>query len=195
MGEKIALIDNDYIQHLMQINLENEELWLNLIQRLFSALGYKIKIHELVYKNELMDKGTSENMKKKSRNLVNNEIVTIACVEEIRTDYMQKMYYEMIFEEICRYILGEMPVGNVWTEWRRKSSLGEIHSLSMCATLGYDLFLSDDSDSKEIMRFIDEKFVDQNIKVFNRNDSMELALESNGTSFSKNERRLIKKRW
>ncbi len=58
---------------------------------------------------------------------------------------------------------------SVFTYWKRQSSLGEIHSISLCIITGCGVFLSDDNDSQYLANIIKNQFM-QEISVYSRSD-------------------------
>jgi len=188
----IALIDNDFIQHLTKVEYGDEEQWKDLIDRLFKALDYSLAFHELLYRNEVLDEGTSSIVKRRVLGLIKEEKVFIESISIIKKDTSKTEYYKIVFEEICNDILGKKPVDDIFKDWKRGKSLGEIHSLSMCVVCNYKLFLSDDDDSKKIRSFLKRKFVENSICVYNRDECLDMAIE-NGASFKRLEKRILKR--
>ena len=192
--KETALIDNDFVQHLAEIEYIDEDHWKDLILRLFIALDCSLAFHELLYRNEVMDISNSDVVKKRIAGFVKDGHIEIKNLDIIQSDSAREEYYGIVFEEVCNDILGYIPVKDIFNDWSRGNSLGEIHSLTMCAVCGYALFLSDDSDAQRIRVFLQRKFMANSINVYNRENCLEVALE-NGGAFGRLEKRLIKKRF
>ena len=105
-------------------------------------------------------------------------------------DEDKRAYYMFLVPELYYALRGEqLPEGtNILTYWKRKCSLGEIHTVSMCLVTSCSLFLSDDGDSKALMNIVLEKFA-AHIDVYNRNDVIACYQNSGATGLSRNDKR------
>lgn len=191
----VALIDNDFIQQLAGLDYEDDK-WIKMLSAMFEGLGCKAGIHELVYHNEMMDGGASAKTRGRIQNLCDNQVVEIKPLDEIKSNIIKKKYYEMVFKEICKEFHGYVIDIDIFYDWKKKCSLGEIHSLTMCASEGYGIFLSDDHGSKKIAEVINARFVpgEKAIKVYDRKEAVDILQQNNIVHIPKYERKMIKRK-
>ncbi len=194
-GNDVALIDNDFIQQLAGLNYEDEK-WLKMLSAMFVGLGCKAGIHELVYDNEMMDDGAPARAKGRIHFLCDNQVVEIMPLDEIKNNILKKKYYEMVFKEIYKEFHGDVIEIDIFNDWKKKCSLGEIHSLTMCASEGYGIFLSDDHGSKKIAEVINARFVhgEKAIKVYDRKEAVDKLQQNDIVHIPKHERKMIKRK-
>ena len=66
-----------------------------------------------------------------------------------------------IANECLNYFYGDLifdTLEELWGFWAKRRSLGELHSLTMCAVCSCGMFLSDDKGSKRIKDYIKMRF-------------------------------------
>ena len=187
---KEVAIDNDFVNHLVEIDYEQDALE-KLLLNYFGELSYLPIMHELVFQHEVINGADT-----------NNKIRVIACFEKGIFDRKRldtflytsdrRDYYISVFEELYRDFKGllPMPKDSILNSWHSNCSFGEVHTISMCCLLECDVFLSDDSDSKRLATILEDKFA-FSINVYNRSDTVE-EIKRIGTSLNKFERKLIK---
>jgi hypothetical protein len=124
-------------------------------------------MHELVHKHEVIAPTTT------IQAIFDNKIVHI--LEFIAAlSLEEKEYYKMIVSELYNRFRGSsFPVNNILSDWKAGESLGEVHSIAMCVFFEYDMFLSDDHESKALSHIAKEAFSGiPNIRTFNRQDAL-----------------------
>lgn len=138
MLEKVA-IDTDFLDHLVTIQ-RHEDVY-DLICRFFQALGVAPNMHPLVFENEIAVKDNQI-----SKKLFENHIVCVPTFQEICQGIAGgKRYYEQMLAQIYYDFMGtDYPCADICTDWKAQKSLGEVHTVVMCAFLLWDCFLSDD---------------------------------------------------
>ena len=160
-----AAIDNDFLSHITEINRPQAEI-AALTKRVLDGLGLQAVMHPLIYEKELLQ--TS-----KSKFMFDNKIIHKASFADIfQNDDERKAYYCFLVPELYKRIKGydlDTHGADVFTHWKSRDSLGEVHSMSMCLVSGCGIFLSDDNDSKQLKGFIERDFSEV-ISVYNRDD-------------------------
>lgn len=187
INEQTAVIDNDFINHLVESGLDDERLVVNL-RTAFSELKLSAVMHPLVYEKELL-KGNSRIDK-----LFSMSVVEKAEFEDIfQGDSGRKAYYLFLVKNLYRSLMGEpLPVSDekILSYWVRKHSLGEVHSVSMCLVCGCAVFLSDDGDSKALKRIVENQTMGK-IEVYNRQEFFDKHLSEGETRIERKERRSL----
>lgn len=189
---KEAVIDNDFIEHLLQTDWPDEDGGIaSLVKDFFQDLQLKPIMHELVYEYELMDVSTPQEIKDTAGDFFDTGVVVKKDICAFLPDCTAKRYYEKVFREIYHDFKGDVPIGDILGEWKRKCSLGEVHSTTMCVILECDVFLSDDDDSCKLQRIVKEKF-SFDIQVQNRRAACD-AIRKRGekTLLNKKKRRAL----
>lgn len=170
-----AAIDNDFINHLSETKIEDDQ-FVQILGKLFSAVEMKAIMHPLVYENELL-KSNQRVMR-----LFQKEVVHKVSFSDITGDIgTKKQYYAYLVKSFYFELLGEEFPANddrIQDFWKSKSNLGEIHTCAMCLLCGCLIFLSDDRDSQKLARFIEQKNMNS-IKVYNRQDLIKDYRERN----------------
>lgn len=88
----------------------------------------------------------------------------------------------------------EYPCPDVINGWVSQRSLGEVHTVVMCALLSYDCFLSDDRDAAKYLQGIVDRRLSWKVNIYNRQNRCEYIrtlppeLRSN---LSRNELRML----
>ena len=162
---EIALIDNDFVQHLAEIKCEADRE--ELVQSVFDAMNVTAKMHELVYKHEFMDINDA-------RKFFDDGIFLIQSLKEIfGDDAAKETYYGILISELYKKKTGKeistIGINDVLCDWVKKKSLGEYHSLAACLVGGYAIFLSDDRGSKSIVDIIDADYK-KRVTVYSREE-------------------------
>ncbi len=164
INSRSAAIDNDFINHLAETRIEDDKL-VCILGKLFSAVEMEAIMHPLVYDNEL-----PKNNQRVMR-LFQDEVVHRVDFSDITGDIdAKKQYYAFLVKNFYFELLGEeFPESDerIPYHWKARSSLGEIHTCAMCLLCGCLIFLSDDRDSRELARIIEQKNM-CSIKVYNR---------------------------
>ncbi|MBE5912367.1 hypothetical protein [Pseudobutyrivibrio sp.] len=188
----IALVDNDFMHKIASIVMQESE-WISLVGRLFHDLGCIAGVHSLVYINEMMDVSAPEHGKNRIKSLTEKEMLLIQDLNKILYDDDLRNYYKIVFMEICNEYYGEVPIEDIFTQWKRNCSLGEIHSITMCVLFEFGIFLSDDIGSKTIARsVVENKLCPNTIIVYSREDAIDYINSSVHSTLKKNEKRMIK---
>ena len=184
INSNAAMIDNDFLDHVVSMNFNSTEI-VRILSVVFSGLNVEPMIHPLVVQNEVLVDST------KISAVLNQDVIKLPTLEDIHeNDPARIAYYSYLVLELYKKFTGyELEIGEatVFTFWKRRCSLGEIHSVSTCLLCGCGLFLSDDSDSQKIKNIIKQNFA-VDIAVHNRRAVIELLREK-GTTLSKHERK------
>ena len=158
-----ALIDNDFLNHALDMKKSDEEVIL-IISEIFHELSVEPAIHPLVLENEVLEKH-------KASRIFSEKIIKTPTLDDIHENNEAKqLYYANMVQELYKKFTGselDLRGETVFTFWCRQASLGEIHSLATCLLCGCGIFLSDDKDSLILKRIIEENFLVQ-IIVHNR---------------------------
>lgn len=168
-----AIVDNDFMNHLVNSQISDEQLTANL-QSVFSSLELSAVVHPLVYEHEVLRDN------KRIQVLFQKTIVqkmTFADAFESASD--AEAYYCYLVGELYGHLKGtELPATGrgILTYWKRKESLGEIHSMSMCMICGCGIFFSDDSDSKKLAKYIIQKSLGK-VDVYDRGEMIDKYME------------------
>lgn len=162
MPEQVA-IDNDFLGHLTKIKRHPNVY--DLICRFFQALDVSVWMHPLVYDNEAKDCLNETGKKLFAANVVRPQIFSDVWGRKPGG----QQYYEMMVQQIYQDFMGvPYPCANVCSDWRRGKSLGEVHTVVMCAFLSWNCFLSDDGDTgKELGGILQERMTHP-INIYNR---------------------------
>ena len=178
-----ALVDNDFVGHVSDIDRPQEEV-ADITKRILSGLSVIAIMHPLVYDNELL---------KSDRNLFffSEGIFHQTSFSEIfQEDKEKENYYCYLVPELYKKLNGaiyDTKGQPMLTYWVRKESLGEIHSMATCLVCGCGIFLSDDKDSKRLRETIEKEYSEV-ISVYDREDVVKLI--PSGT-VSRTERRVF----
>ena len=191
LGEKAA-IDNDFLVHLIETDIskagyKQEELYTH-ISGFLKEVSPEIIMHWMVYENELMDAGNNSQTRNFAKELFNEGVIGKYGWDKILLyGETGEKYYGYVLEELYKSWKGDtLPVNDWKTEWKRKRSLGETHSIAMCVLIGCNVFLSDDKGSTTLANILNCKLsqsiqvcgLDQDkkeggtLKVYNRSESL-----------------------
>lgn len=181
-----AVVDNDFIIHLVESRLEDDVL-LSSISHIFDDLGLTALIHPLVYEKEL----PQDNVRVKL--MLHRSIIQRVQFSDIFQNDEQEAYYYFLVQELYHARTGrDFPVSgkDIQVYWKRRDSLGEVHSISMCMVCGCGIFLSDDSDSKWLGSYVRNRAMGS-IAVYNRTELVDKYLEVGGTPISRSVRKSL----
>ena len=132
-----AVVDNDFINHLIESKLDDTRL-ISVLNIVFSDMGLAAVMHPLVYENELMHDNT-----RTKRLFQEKTIQKVEFSDIFQGDANKQAYYILLVSELYRKLTGNtlQASGNaVLSYWIRKNSLGEVHSISMCLTCQSGIF-------------------------------------------------------
>lgn len=162
---KPAFIDTDFLNHLVESRWPDDLF--GLIVRFFEALDVSPQMHPFVHKNEAIKYPTPIVVK-----LFAAEKVVVPELDIILNKYKYgARYYETLVRNIYKDFMGaEYPCKDVFSEWKDRCSLGEVHTAVMCVLLGFTLFYSDDKDAKMFLSKVVRKQTGWQICIKNRND-------------------------
>lgn len=165
INKDTALVDNDFLEHVVEINQSQEEK-AEMLRRAFYSMSVSAAMHPLVFEKELVQ---AYNRLFFFDSGVITKLVFSDCFEE---DSAKETYYCWLVPELYKKFMGkELGAVNkdVLTYWVRKESLGEVHSMATCLVCGCGMFLSDDRGSKVLKGIIEREFA-ETIRVYNRKD-------------------------
>ena len=160
-----ALIDNDFLEHIVEINRGPEEK-VEMMKKAFRSLSISAAMHPLVFEKELVKAQTRLCFFDTG---VVDRLLFSDCFAE---DSDEESYYCWLVPELYKKFMGK-ELGaehkDVLTYWISHESFGEVHSMAMCLVCGCAMFLSDDRGSK-MLRGIIEREYSETIRVYNRKD-------------------------
>lgn len=189
MAEQVAAIDNDFLNHLLEIK-EHSNLP-DLIRRFFAALQVRAVMHPLVLQNE----ANVVSSPIKDMLFAHGVISEVDLNSQLFCDEGKKRYYAMLIMTIYKDFTGEeYPCPDVINGWISQKSLGEVHTVVMCALLYFDCFLSDDRDAAKYLQGIVDRRLNWKVNIYNRQNRCEYIrtlppeLKSN---LSRNELRML----
>ena len=163
---KNVAIDNDFLSHL--VNITGVENLYALIIDFFKEMNVSPEMHPLVYDNE-----ARAYQKELAAQLFTDGIVNInkSDFNQIKNDSSKKRVYEIQIKQVYKDFMGTIyPCKNICEEWMSRKSLGEVHTVVFCATIGYDCFLSDDKDAAQKLGKIIKNRMIKSVEVKNRQD-------------------------
>lgn len=172
-----AIVDNDFINHLVGSRLA-DDLLVRALLDIFNSLSLVAAIHPLVYDKELFPQTDRIKL------LFQKEVIrrlTFGDAFEQGSD--EETYYCYLVGELYVHLNGcSLPVAGreVLSYWKRRESLGEVHSLSLCLVCGCGIFLSDDSDSKRLAEYIIRKLLGT-VCVYNRKELIDKSINETAT--------------
>ena len=162
MLAKVA-IDTYFLDHL--VTIQRHENIYDLICRFFQALGVSPNMHPLVYEKEIAFKQNAV-----SKKLFDNNLVCVPTFQEIwQGNAGGKRYYELMVAQIYNDFMGTAyPCADICADWKAQMSLGEVHTVVMCAFLLWDCFLSDDGDAQKNLSGILNNRMTHPINIYSR---------------------------
>lgn len=164
INSNCAAIDNDFINHLAEAKISDEDL-VELLNIIFKDLKLTVIIHPLLYKNEVMKEYQRVKL------LFDKGIINQITLSDIfEDDPEKKKYYFHLIAEFFGYLNDQdLPVTgeDILSYWMKDKSLGEIHSLAMCLITTCGLFLSDDEDAQKLRKYI-YRHLCKKVRVYDR---------------------------
>ena len=182
--KKKAAVDNDFLEKLVSIEKFNA---FELICLCCESFNVDPIIHSLVYDNEVQQEHPI------TKKLIDGNVLSILACESFIPSMAEQIYYEIVVRDLYYKLKEkELDLKDIFKEWKRQESLGEIHSISMCILIKCDIFLSDDNDSKEIRRLAQSstRFI-KDIQILNRNEFCDKIHELPDQPISREMRRSI----
>lgn len=186
---ELAVVDNDFIIHLSETEFKEKSVS-DVVSCLFDEMQVDPIMHSLVYQHELNCDGVPDSAKNTALKLFEQKIIEIYHLTEIEKDEDKKSYYQAVFEEAYFGIHGKKVLFDIFKDWKAGTSLGETHSLALCAVIECGIFLSDDSDSVKISEYLRNKLAFET-KIYNRKKACERAREIGQGKLDKCTRRAI----
>ena len=161
-------IDNDFLVHLLDIK-KHPDLE-QLIKRFFAALQVQVSMHPMVYQYE-----TAILKNPLCAKLLADSTISIVQLDAIWAGKPGgKRYYSMMVQEIYKDFTGKKyPLPDVLGNWKAQCSLGEVHTVVMCAFLLWDCFLSDDNEAASKLQVIVQNKLNWEVNIFSRKNRCE----------------------
>ena len=187
IDSKTAVLDNDFINHLVECRIDNDRLF-SILRTAFESLNLVAVVHPLVFEKEVLQDD------KRIAALFAEQILCKAEFNDIfQGNQGKKKYYIYLIKQLYYGLKNQhFPVADdqALTYWVRRNSLGEIHSITTCLICQSAMFLSDDRDSKVIQEYAIRKSLGR-VNVLNRNDFFEKYISEGNTNISRKERRSL----
>lgn len=185
-GSNKAVIDTDFLLHILEIrNIDPYCLFC----KVFQAVGQVPIMHTLVYRHEVPQQDAIV------KKLIEEPVIDVIEFDNFLETPDQKLYYEIVLDQLYANYTGQSIkklITDVFSDWPRQNSLGEMHSLTMCLIIGCAMFCSDDNDSKRIIQCAGNSITDiSKVLVFNRKDLGEKLRIEHGDKFNREEIRLL----
>lgn len=175
-----AAIDNDFLGHLADTRGQEAEVC-GMIRRFFQGLDYAPELHELICRHE-----TPRDHPVILR-LLREKVVEIRPLRDILTSRPGGgRYYEMLVRNLYKEMKGADYPCDVFEEWIRHQSLGEVHCVAMCFLLNYICVLSDDGDAKDLRQIMSDKTA-RDVPIYSRADCRERLRAAPGCGLTSNE--------
>lgn len=170
IDEYSVAVDTDFVNHMVETKISDEEIcryW----KLALDELSLTAIVHPMVLQHEFMLPLSASVQK-----LFDEHVVSKVDFTDIfQGDREKEAYYIFLVKELyfhLKSISYPIPEQRILIEWKRKQSLGEIHSVAMCLVCGCGLFLSDDNDSKHLRRIIEQNMLGV-IEVYSREEFFE----------------------
>ena len=178
-----VLLDNDFVSRIMRVTCANP---VDVFTNMFNDLQLKPYIHQYIYENEIYE-CYHETLKE----LINKDTVRVLKYDdifeligfsgELYDGYMKDLYYSFHMEPF--------PENKPLRERFAGRSMGEMHSLISASFLGWNLFFSNDRDSKYIVTE-QINIGDNMICVYNIEEVLDMLSSNSG--ISRNIKRALK---
>lgn len=177
-----AFVDNDFINHVAEIRNTEDQI-IRIFAEVVKEFGVNLLIHPLIVEHEVMSHHKVIKKILECGLIDQPPIETIHCNDKSKKDYYKylvRFFYQKIFgAPLCNE--GE----DIFTYWKKDSSLGEIHSIASCLICECGIFLSDDRDSKFLRDIVASGNIGS-ITVYSRDDVVSL-LRQKGTNLTRKE--------
>ena len=179
-----AAVDTDFINHVLESRTTNDVSM--YLAKVLTDLGLSAIMHPLVYENEL-DKNSI-----KINKLFEDKIISKVEFNQILPNEAAREYYIFLVKELLFVLLGDHSISeytahDIFDVWKRKSSYGEVHTISMCLIMECGIFLSDDADSMKLKCIIEERKLGE-IQVYNRREIIKKHTEEAEIQIPRKER-------
>lgn len=158
-----AAIDNDFLSHLVETSGSQKEIC-SLIRDFFQGLDLSPELHQLIWQYETDQKNPI------IRQLLVEKVMAFRALPDILTTRPEGgRYYEFLVRNVYREMTGREYPCDVYTEWRKFQSLGEVHCAVTCLFLNYVGLLSDDKEAKSLKTIMKHK-AGRPVQILNRTD-------------------------
>ena len=165
LDENCACVDTDFLIHVAETKCAAIDL-LKYLAIAFEKLGLCGVMHPLIYEKELPQDMPIIQQVFEDQII---QVVDLDSLFSVEDGESKKAYYSLLVPELFKRLTGQnFPVEDIFNEWKRNCSFGEVHSIALCLVFGCCLFLSDDSDSKRLRKFIDSDL--GSVEVLTRED-------------------------
>lgn len=155
-------IDCDFLGHLTDIQRYPDVC--DLITRFFSALDIEPVVHPFVYDREM-----TPALNQAGRDLFQKEVIRrVEPAELWEGSDDQRNYYETMVKQLYKDFTGREYPCEMYTQWRAKQSLGEVHTAVMCAFLECGYFCSDDKEAGETLSRLLQNRMAFPVEILNR---------------------------
>lgn len=186
IDEHSAVIDTDFINRVAEIRKPAAEV-ANLLNKFLSSVNLAAVIHPLVYTHEIIAPNeTVEGFFK------TGVIARPSFSDIFQGDSSKEEYYKFLVLELYKACFGAPPfdaAADILSCWKAKANLGEVHSIVMCLICGCSIFLSDDSDAKEVAKTARAHSI-KPIQVHNRSEFADFA-KAAASNISQKERKIF----
>lgn len=139
MTEEKAAIDTDFFIKITEKSKDGD-----LFIKLMNELNIRPVMHEYVYYEELSGNPVAES-------LVGNKYIEIIKYEDFLAEGSNE-WYENAFREAYKYFNFDRFQGDVYTDKRKRRSLGEIRTALMAVSMEIKVFMSDDGGAKQYVK-------------------------------------------
>lgn len=188
--KKVAAVDNDFVMHIAETEFKDRNL-VDVVSTMFSDMNVEPIMHELVYKHEL-EGGADSRGKPIALNFFSEGIISQKLVADFLDSDSKKNYYKTVLKKLYYDFKGPLPssISDILSDWVSSASLGETHTMAMCAMIKCGIFLSDDKGSRELAHILKRQYA-FNVKTYNREEAIKYMTEL-GTSIKKHDRNALK---
>lgn len=188
--KKVAAVDNDFVMHIAETEIKDRNLD-DVVSTMFSDLKVEPIMHELVYKYEL-EGGADSKGKTIALNFFSEGIISQKLMADFLDSESKKNYYKTVLKKIYYDFKGPLPssISDILIDWASSASLGETHTMAMCAMINCGIFLSDDKGSSKLAHILKRQYA-FDVKTYNREEAIKYMTEL-GTSIKKHDRNALK---
>ena len=178
------------VMHIAETKLKDNNLF-NVVRTMFSEMNVVPIMHELVYRNELYG-GADSNNRTIALKFFSNRIITQKMISDFLDSPSKRKYYVMVVKKLYYDFKGPLPQGvnDILNDWASNASLGETHTMAMCAMINCGVFLSDDKGSDKLAKVLKNRFA-FDVQVLNREKAIR-KLAQMETSIKKHDRNALK---
>ena len=180
-----AAVDADFISHVTEIERPIAGI-AALLAAVLAGADLNALIHPLVYAHEILRDD------ERVQQLFSSGIIGQLSFSDIFLgDPARESYYKYLIPELYGILHADEPFPkdvDILTYWKRRMSLGEIHSVAMCLICGCGIFLSDDGDSKVLARTVRQRTLGE-IKVYSREEILAISQENANPKLPRKDRK------